>query len=73
MGDGPRASVESASYEQMGFRADDEQTMRVPLDWIGFHYHTRRIVSDARAAPGSAILRRRRRTWRAAAADRLDA
>lgn len=27
--------------------------MRAPLDWIGFHYYTRRIVSDmGRAQPG---------------------
>ena len=30
----------------MGFRVGDEQIMQVPLDWIGFHYYTRRIVSD---------------------------
>jgi beta-glucosidase len=29
--------------------------MKVPLDWIGFHYYTRRIVSDASSAfpPGN--------------------
>jgi len=31
----------------MGFRPGDEKIMQVPLDWIGFHYYTRRIVSDA--------------------------
>jgi beta-glucosidase len=31
----------------MGFRPADETIMQVPLDWIGFHYYTRRIVSDA--------------------------
>ncbi len=34
----------------MGFRPGDEKVMLAPLDWIGFHYYTRRIVSDARVA-----------------------
>jgi hypothetical protein len=28
-------------------RPGDDKIMQVPLDWIGFHYYTRRIVSDA--------------------------
>jgi beta-glucosidase len=46
----PNAFVVPTPYEQMGFRAGDEKIMQVPLDWIGFHYYTRRIVSDARAS-----------------------
>lgn len=39
----------------MGFRPGDDRIMKVPLDWIGFHYYTRRFVSDAKGAsrPGS--------------------
>jgi beta-glucosidase len=29
----------------MGFKAGNEKIMKVPLDWLGFHYYTRRIVS----------------------------
>jgi beta-glucosidase len=46
----PNAFVVPTPYEQMGFRAGDEKIMQVPLDWIGFHYYTRRIVSDSRAS-----------------------
>jgi beta-glucosidase len=46
----PNAFVVPTPYEQMGFRPGDEKIMQVPLDWIGFHYYTRRIVSDARAS-----------------------
>ncbi len=42
----PAAFVGEAPYEAMGFRPGDDQLMRAPLDWIGFHYYTRRIVSD---------------------------
>jgi len=31
----------------MGFKAGDEKLLHAPLDWVGFHYYTRRIVSDA--------------------------
>ena len=34
-------------YELMGFKAGDEKLLYAPLDWVGFHYYTRRIVSDA--------------------------
>lgn len=44
----PNAFVVPTPYEQMGFRSGDEKIMQVPLDWIGFHYYTRRYVSDAR-------------------------
>ena len=46
----PNAFVVPIPYEQMGFRDGDEKIMQVPLDWIGFHYYTRRIVSDSRAS-----------------------
>lgn len=32
---------------QMGFRPGDDKLLRAPLDWVGFHYYTRRIISDA--------------------------
>ena len=31
----------------MGFKPGDDKIMHAPLDWVGFHYYTRRIVSDA--------------------------
>jgi len=43
----PKAFVVETPYEAMGFRAGDDRIMKVPLDWIGFHYYTRRVVSDA--------------------------
>jgi beta-glucosidase len=43
----PTAFVVETPYEAMGFRPGDDKIMQVPLDWIGFHYYTRRIVSDA--------------------------
>ncbi len=49
----PKAFVGEIPYEAMGFRAGDGEIMQVPLDWIGFHYYTRRIVSDASAASHS--------------------
>jgi beta-glucosidase len=47
----PKAFVGETPYETMGFHPGDDQIMKVPLDWIGFHYYTRRIVSDAMGAP----------------------
>jgi len=44
----PNPFVGEFPYEAMGFRAGDEKIMQVPLDWIGFHYYTRRLVSDSR-------------------------
>lgn len=41
----PNAFVGEPPYEQMGFRAGDEKIMLSPLDWVGFHYYNRRIVS----------------------------
>jgi beta-glucosidase len=46
----PMAFVGEIPYETMGFRTGDEKLIQAPLDWIGFHYYTRRIVSDASGA-----------------------
>jgi beta-glucosidase len=46
-GEYPKAFVGETPYEAMGFQPGDEKIMKVPLDWIGFHYYTRRIVSQA--------------------------
>jgi len=43
----PNAFVGEIPYEAMGFRAGDDKILQVPLDWIGFHYYTRRFVSAA--------------------------
>jgi beta-glucosidase len=43
----PNPFVGEFPYETMGFQSGDDKIMQVPLDWIGFHYYTRRIVSDA--------------------------
>jgi beta-glucosidase len=43
----PNAFVAEPPYEVMGFKAGDEKILYAPLDWVGFHYYTRRIVSDA--------------------------
>jgi beta-glucosidase len=43
----PDAFVGAVPYERMGFRSGDEKIMKAPLDWVGFHYYTRRVVSDA--------------------------
>jgi beta-glucosidase len=50
----PKAFIGETPYEAMGFRPGDDKIMQVPLDWIGFHYYTRRIVSDAGAGSGAA-------------------
>ena len=47
----PNAFVGDPPYELMGFKSGDEKIMYAPLDWVGFHYYTRRIVSDASHAP----------------------
>jgi len=54
-GEYPKAFVGEPPYEQMGVKAGDDKIMRAPLDWVGFHYYTRRIVSDAGGAKGSAL------------------
>src|SRR3984957_16594851 len=43
----PNAFVGEPPYEIMGFKAGDEKILYAPLDWVGFHYYTRRVVSDA--------------------------
>jgi beta-glucosidase len=45
-GEYPKAFIGEPPYDAMGFRPGDDKLMRAPLDWIGFHYYTRRIVSD---------------------------
>ncbi len=49
-GEYPKAFVGGTPYEAMGFQPGDERRLKAPLDWVGFHYYTRRIVSD----PGGA-------------------
>jgi beta-glucosidase len=46
-GEYPKAFIGDPPFEAMGFKPGDDKIMKVPLDWIGFHYYTRRIVSDA--------------------------
>jgi len=47
----PDAFVDRKAREEvlalMGFRPGDDKLLLAPLDWVGFHYYTRRIVSDA--------------------------
>jgi beta-glucosidase len=50
----PDAFVGEIPYEAMGYRPGDDRIMKIPLDWIGFHYYSRRIISAAGpAAHGS--------------------
>jgi beta-glucosidase len=46
-GEYPKAFAQGTPYEAMGFKPGDEKPLKAPLDWVGFHYYTRRIVSDA--------------------------
>ncbi|MGA7925887.1 MAG: family 1 glycosylhydrolase [Candidatus Sulfotelmatobacter sp.] len=46
-GDYPKAFVGETPYEAMGYKPGDDKITKVPLDWLGFHYYTRRIVSNA--------------------------
>ncbi len=57
-GDYPKAFVGETPYREMGFQPGDEKILKAPLDWIGFHYYTRRVVSDVsgHAGAGSAQL-----------------
>jgi beta-glucosidase len=43
----PKAFVGDPPLEQMGFKPGDEKILLAPLDWVGFHYYTRRFISDA--------------------------
>lgn len=50
----PKAFVGEIPYDAMSYRAGDDKIMKVALDWIGFHYYSRRFVSAAGpAAHGS--------------------
>ena len=42
-----QAFVGEPPYEIMGFKEGDEKILYAPLDWVGFHFYTRRIVADA--------------------------
>ena len=46
-GEYPNAFVGPIPYKEMGYRPGDDKIMKCPLDWLGFHYYTRRIVSAA--------------------------
>jgi beta-glucosidase len=52
-GEYPRAFVGETPYEAMGYKPGDDKIMKVPLDWLGFHYYTRRVVSDAQGSSHS--------------------
>ena len=49
----PKAFVGEIPYEAMGYRPGDDKIMKAPLDWVGFHYYTRRIVSEAKSTGDS--------------------
>ena len=49
-GEYPKAFVGEPPLKEMGFQSGDEAILKAPLDWVGFHYYTRRIVSDAGGA-----------------------
>lgn len=53
----PDAFAGEVPYKQMGFQPGDEAIMKAPLDWVGFHYYTRRIVSAVGANSTSAGAR----------------
>lgn len=42
-----KAFVGEPPYGVMGVKPGDEKLLYAPLDWVGFHCYTRRIVSDA--------------------------
>ena len=56
-GEYPKAFAVEPPLKEMGFRSGDEAIMKAPLDWVGFHYYTRRIVSavkpDASSSGGT--------------------
>jgi beta-glucosidase len=49
-GEYPRAFVGEPPLELMGYKPGDDKIMKAPLDWVGFHYYTRRIISNATGA-----------------------
>ena len=55
-GEYPKAFIGDVPYKEMDYQPGDDKIMKVPLDWVGFHYYTRRIVSavPAGSAPGGA-------------------
>ncbi len=55
-GEYPKAFVGPTPLKEMGYRTGDEAIMKAPLDWVGFHYYTRRVVSavNGSAATGNA-------------------
>ena len=66
----PNAFVGEIPYEAMGFRPGDEKIMQVGLDWIGFHYYSRRFVSDTgRAARSGSVAQRATETQDTGGAD----
>lgn len=52
----PKAFAGETPLKAMGYQSGDDQIMKAPLDWVGFHFYTRRLVSDASTAahPGTA-------------------
>lgn len=53
-GEYPKAFVGETPYAAMGYRPGDDKIMKAPLDWVGFHYYTRRIVSAGSLSSESA-------------------
>ena len=49
----PNPFAGETPHQAMGFRPGDDKIMQVPLDWIGFHYYTRRVISDASSSAGT--------------------
>jgi beta-glucosidase len=53
-GEYPAAFADDSAVNEvlakMGVRSGDDKLIRAPLDWVGFHYYTRRIISDPGAA-----------------------
>jgi beta-glucosidase len=56
-GEYPNAFIDDkareAVFTQMGVRPGDDKLLRAPLDWVGFHYYTRRLISDAAGMRGA--------------------
>jgi beta-glucosidase len=48
----PKAFAGEPPYEIMGFKEGDEKILYAPLDWVGFHFYTRRVVADASDTSG---------------------
>ena len=52
-GEYPKAFIGDIPYKEMGYQPGDEKIMKAPLDWVGFHYYTRRVVSDVKRGSAS--------------------